>query len=227
MCDETSYLILTDSISSLLALRSFNSCDPIVQDVLTRLTSLDRAGKSIQFLWIPSHVGIVGNEKADAAARRAASAPSTRHLPLPARDFNPVVSTFVCSEWQREWDAQRRNKLRELKPALKPWSSSLRTNRQEEVVLCRLRIGHTYATHSYLLRGEEKPMCPRCLVPLTVCHILLACPNFSSNRARHLGRIAPHVTIRHLLGDDSAWVQTGALFSYILDIKFPVIYSSR
>ena len=72
---------------------------------------------------------------------------------------------------------------------------------------------------------REKPMCPRCLVPLTVCHILLACPNFSSNRARHLGRIAPHVTIRHLLGDDSAWVQTGALFSYILDIKFPVLLS--
>ena len=178
-------------------------------------------------LWQESHnllrIPIVGNN----LARGNWTGMKNRKLPLPARDFNPVVSTYVCSEWQREWDAQRRNKLRELKPALKPWSSSLRTNRQEEVVLCRLRIGHTYATHSYLLRGEEKPMCPRCLVPLTVCHILLACPNFSSNRARHLGRIAPHATLRHLLGEDSAWVQTGALFSYILDIKFPVIYSSR
>ena len=70
-------------------------------------------------------------------------------------------------------------------------------------------------------------MCPRYQVPLTVCHILLACPNLSSYRARHLGRIAPHVTLRHPIGDDLPWVQTGALFYYVLDIKFPVIYFSR
>ena len=45
--DEDLHLILTDSLSSLLALRSFNPTDPLVQDILTRLTSLDRAGKSV------------------------------------------------------------------------------------------------------------------------------------------------------------------------------------
>ena len=95
VCDEALHLILTDSMSSLLALRSFNPSDSLVQDILTRLTSLDRAGKSILFCWIPSHVGITGNELADAAARRAASAPCTRRLPLPARDFCPAVNQFV------------------------------------------------------------------------------------------------------------------------------------
>ena len=222
--DEALHLILTDSMSSLLALRSFNPSDSLVRDIIARLTSLDWEGKSIQLCWIPSHVGITGNELADAAARRAASAPCTHRLPLPARDFSPAVSLFVHSQWQQEWDSQQNNKLRELKPTLQPWRSSSRRNRQEEVILCRLRIGHTYATHSYHLRGEEKPLCPLCLVPLTVAHMLLSCPRLGGSRTRYLGRIVSNVTLRHILGDESDWVSTGRLFSFVRAIKFPVIY---
>ena len=226
VCDDASYVILTDSLSSLLALRSFNPTDPLLQDILTRLTSLDVAGKSIQFCWIPSHVGVSGNELADAAARRAACAPCTRRLPLPARDFCPAVNGFMLSQWQHEWEA-RPSKLRELKPTLKVWQSSSRRNRQEEVILCRLRIGHTYATHGHILRGEEKPLCPRCYVPLTVAHVLLSCPRVRGSRAQHLGRIGPDITLRHILGDESAWVSSGSLFSFIRAIQFPVIYHPR
>ena len=89
------HLILTDSLSSLLALRSFSPRHPFVHDILSRLTSLDQAGKSVQFCWVPSHVGIAGNERADVAARRAASAPHTRRLPL----SGPWLFTLqlVCS----------------------------------------------------------------------------------------------------------------------------------
>ena len=223
--DEALHLILTDSLSSLLALRSFNPSDPLVQDILSRLTSLDRAGKSVQFCWIPSHVGITGNELADAAARRAASAHCTRRMSLPARDFYPAVRASVYSLWQQTWDAQRSNKLREIKPTLRLWRSSLRSSRWEEVVLCRLRIGHSYATHGYHFRGEDKPTCPRCRAPLTVAHVLLSCPRLRSFRALHLGRIPLSTTLRELLGDESDWVLTGSLFSFIRAIQFPVIYS--
>ena len=54
------YVIFTDSLSSLLALSDFNTSHPLIQDILVLLTSLDRAGKSVVFCWIPSHVGIVG-----------------------------------------------------------------------------------------------------------------------------------------------------------------------
>ena len=156
-----------------------------------------------------------------------ASAPCTRRFPLPARDFYPAVKSFALSRWQRMWDTQRNNKLREIKPTLKSWPSSLRRNRLDEVALCRLRIGHVYATHRYLLCGEARPECPLCHVPVTVAHVLLSCPRHRSSRRRHLGGITSGVTLRHLLGDDSICIQTGSLFSYIRDIKFAVIYSSR
>ena len=227
VCDEESHLILSDSLSSLLAIREFYPDNPLIQDILKCLTALELSGKSIKFCWIPSHVGIPGNEMADAAARRAASAPCTRRFPLPARDFYPAVRSFALSRWQRMWDTQCSNKLRDIKPTLKLWPSSFRRNRLDEVALCRLRIGHVYATHKYLLCGEARPECPLCHVPVTVAHVLLRCPRHRSSRRRHLGYITPGVTLRHLLGDDSVWIQTGSLFSYIQAIKLAVIYSSR
>ena len=89
---EACHLILTYSLSSLLALRTFCPNYPFVQDTLTRLTSLEQSRKSIQFRWIPCHVGVAGNELAEAAARHGTSVPCTRRLPLLARDFYPAVN---------------------------------------------------------------------------------------------------------------------------------------
>ena len=54
--------------------------------------------------------------------------------------------------------------------------------RKEEVVLARLRLGHTRVTHSYLLQGEEQPRCVGCDAPFTVRHILLECGDFAQVR---------------------------------------------
>ena len=72
---------------------------------------------------------------------------------------------------------------------------------------------------------DDRPECLLCRAPLTVEHVLLWCPRHNDARKRHLGYIAPDITLRHILADDSVWVQTGSLFAYILDIRFPVIYS--
>ena len=54
--------------------------------------------------------------------------------------------------------------------------------RREEVVLARLRLGHTRFTHSYLLQGEELPQCVGCDTPFTVRHFLLECGDFAQVR---------------------------------------------
>ena len=51
-----------------------------------------------------------------------------------------------------------------------PW-----TNRKEETVMARLHIGHSFITHSFLLKGEEPPMCIGFDKYLTIEHILLTC----------------------------------------------------
>ena len=56
------------------------------------------------------------------------------------------------------------------------------TLEEKEVVLARLRLGHTRVTHSYLLLGEEHPQCVGCDAPFTVRHFLLECGDFAQVR---------------------------------------------
>ena len=50
--------------------------------------------------------------------------------------------------------------------------------------MARLRISHTYLTHSYLLKGGEAPQCVSCNAPLTVEHILTDCTDLEPSRQR-------------------------------------------
>ena len=58
-------------------------------------------------------------------------------------------------------------------------------SRRDEVVLTRLRIGHTSLTHKYLLQGEEKPFCVGCDTDFTIRHILTECQDFGEIRRKY------------------------------------------
>jgi len=59
------------------------------------------------------------------------------------------------------------------------------TNRKEETVMARLHIGHSFITHSFLVKGEEPPMCIGCDKRLTIEHIILTCSDFIEIRESH------------------------------------------
>ncbi|GFS74795.1 pggt1b [Trichonephila clavipes] len=72
------YCIYTDSMSVLEALENYHDrCHPVVCTILDITSRLYSKGFDIVFCWLPSHVGIIGNEQADSAAKSA-----TTHLPL-------------------------------------------------------------------------------------------------------------------------------------------------
>jgi len=60
---------------------------------------LTNSGKTIILCWIPSHVNIVGNDRAHTAAISALSLPIT-NMKLPAAELFPRVSKFCLNEWQ-------------------------------------------------------------------------------------------------------------------------------
>ena len=71
------------------AVNGFNLDSDLVKKFLKDYTVLAKNGKNIGLCWIPSHVGILGNEKADAAAKLALSLSVTR-MKLPATDNRHV-----------------------------------------------------------------------------------------------------------------------------------------
>ena len=141
---------------------------------------------SISFVWIPAHVGIQGNEKVDELAKTALSrAEDSNHL-IPWSDLKQEVDNYLNVQWQREWDDEVANKLHEVLPNLKERLSSGadRSNRKQETVLSRLRIGHTWLTNGYLLKKEDQPWCVACDSPYTVRHILVECSDFQDTRKK-------------------------------------------
>ena len=58
-------------------------------------------------------------------------------------------------------------------------------SRKDEVVLHRLRIGHTHLTHAYLLKEEDAPFCYPCDCPFTIKHLLVECVDFQHIRHKY------------------------------------------
>ncbi|GFT76744.1 probable RNA-directed DNA polymerase from transposon X-element, partial [Trichonephila clavipes] len=162
------YCIYTDSMSVLEALENYHDrCHPVVCTILDLTSRLYSKGFDIVFCWLPSHVGIIGNEQADSAAKSA-----TTHLPLavPLSDMKRVIMHHIFKIWQESWSQQLDNKLHSVKPVIGAWP--VMPMRRTDVKLTRLRIGHTRFTHRHLLFGERAPECPSCNVSYTVRHIL-------------------------------------------------------
>ena len=137
-------------------------------------------------MWVPSHVGIRGNTAADAAAKTALNDKVGRGVgEIPYSDLKSVINSYTVSEWQNSWNFQTNNKLHEAVPNVGRSNISMGLSRRDEVVLHRLKIGHTHLTHCHLLKGDDAPRCITCDCPLTVKHILLQCVDFEHIRRKY------------------------------------------
>jgi ribonuclease HI len=55
-------------------------------------------------MWLPAHVEIAGNEKADFEARQATLGNMVYNAQLVARDSLPVAKQRMLEEWQKSWE---------------------------------------------------------------------------------------------------------------------------
>ena len=163
--------------------------------------------KEILICWLPSHVDITGNEAADRKAKESLKL-NMSTFEVPFNNFKPLINTYILSEWQKSWDTATFNKLHAIKPVIRNNSSAIRNIRRDDVVITRLRIGHTRFTHSYLLNREEQPFCIVCNQNITVNHILT---DFSEDRNRYF-----QVTDLKQLFQD---VYVDSILSFLKDIN--------
>ena len=215
--DFNTFTIFTDSLSSQQALSDFNNNHPIVQDIFEWLVLLGHRGRRITFCWVPAHVGIPGNERADADTKVAASRGLAAACRLPYRDFLPCIKAATYTKWQERWQALDRNKMRQIALKVCPWQYSPMPRRWETAVV-RLRTGHTRLTHGYLMSGAPLPYCLDCIVPLTVEHLLTECPSLRDFRDRHLAACREpdgSYSLSKILGQDSC-SYGGCTYNFVL-----------
>ncbi|GBN15389.1 hypothetical protein AVEN_233919-1 [Araneus ventricosus] len=174
-------VIYTDSRSGINALRRAKHTNhPLVMQCLHLHHTLKKT--KIKYCWIPGHVGIPGNERADKAAK---STNASRETFVPLADALQAVKLSQHRIWQRIWDGQSNNKLYKIQPSIKGFGNL--TIRKLDVILTRLKVGHTFLTHRHLLYSDPAPICNGCNCILSVEHILCQCKDFYSQRQAHFG----------------------------------------
>ena len=183
------------SLSVLKSLDHTSSKNPQIQKLLEKHHELSELNEKV-YCWIPSHIGIAGNKSVDQKAKDSLNLHPT-NFSIPYANFKSFINRYILNKWQILWNNSVGNKLFEIKPVIGQSQPVVRNVRQEEVVLARLRIGHTRITHSYLLKREEPPYCFGCDTLFTVRHFLLECGDFSHIRNKYI-----HVdTIKQLFND--------------------------
>ena len=161
---DDEFMVITDSLSSLQALKSQKLNNPIISNILHMCHYLS-GQKDIVFCWVPSHIGIQGNERANVLAK-AALDKTKQFYYIPYIDFK--YSVYLDDILQGEWNINVTSKLFGVQPIIKRSFTPMEC-RRDDVVLCRARIGHAYFTNGYLLGAELRPMC--CNRPSQLCEI--------------------------------------------------------
>ena len=98
-------------------------------------------------------MGIAGNERVYYAAF-AALWKDVYDCLISYSDAYQYISQYVGDLWQHEWDMAVNNKLHSTKPLIRKQSYTYRFIHRDEVVLFRLKLGHTSTTptlHNTLL----------------------------------------------------------------------------
>ena len=106
---------------------------------------------------------------------------------------DPKLLFLFYNKWQREWDAQTENKLKEIKPYITTWSTF--NPRKIDVILTRLRIGYTILTHRHLLLAKDEPTYPHCHSSvLTIRHLLIDCVGLRHMYRHYFHSSSPSLT---------------------------------
>lgn len=217
---NTNFTIFSDSLSSLMKIGHFKTKHPTVSFINHKIDEMMRSGKNINLCWIPGHVGIKGNEIADTNAKRAGTR-GVEAISIHYKDMFPVIAEKIKVKWNLVWQNSR-NKLLSIKREAGEWNKErMRMNRKEEVILNRIRLGHTYLTHSYLMEGGVATMAPVCNFCgnsiLTIEHIFQSCPRLEQERRIFITacRINPEPNLESLLGERSKYKEIFNFLRYI------------
>ena len=198
-------VVYSDSLSSLVSLSSCRRGDTLVDEVLKTLNSIKN--RRLTLVWIPSHVGLAGNEAADRLAKVGLeSANVDVKVKVSAQDKQGKISEYITAMWQDRWSCSVTGQhYRQIMPRVSNDVRYVNTNRSIEVKVGRLRFGKC-RLNEYLHRigCHADGLCTRCSVPETIEHLIMECAMSRSRLAEICRTCKIGIELGQILQSDRA-----------------------
>ncbi len=154
-------------------------------------------------------MGVDGNEEVDLLAKKALHHTQIEiKLALSKAEFKRVISVEVNKKWQKLWNSVSKGRpLFQIQEYVGN-ERKIYGNRKKDVIISRLRIGHTALNHSlYKIGKHESGKCDKCGLLETVMHIIFECCAYERERVQlmqELGRLGvDDISLKVLLGNGS------------------------
>ena len=181
-----SVVIYCDSLSALQSLErgESRSRPNLLREIINLNHSINAAGTITRFHWIPSHVGLNGNERADKLAKDALDHPVVEiKVTKESLEIHKQIDDISKARWQQHWDDGfvGRHFYAIQREVGKETRYLMRMNRKDETVITRLRLGRCTLNHYlHAMKCHPDGTCDTCGTPETIRHLLMECQSHST-----------------------------------------------
>ena len=160
----------------------------LLTTILAKAQSILSQGRRVIINWVPSHIGIKGNEAADRLAESGRLKPQ---IDLPLKKSKSMIKKAICqaglatNKQRHMWAAQRSPSARWYRDATgyKALISPFKLSRRAEVILHRMRLG--YHCRWEIIEADDAHHCNLCGSPYgNLIHYLRECTHTAFLRVR-------------------------------------------
>jgi hypothetical protein len=161
----------------------------------------------VTLVWVPSHIGIPGNEKADVQAGKGVNDNGIRFpIGMELADAYALVNSYICQQWQSEWtNATTGRFYHQIEPNVKVASRLKFANRSMETMAHRLRFGKCCLNLIlHKISCHDNGLCDDCRVPESIQHHVLECSGAVASAVREVcGTLGIPPNVAQVLGNVS------------------------
>ena len=138
---------------------------------------IHQTNQDVTLVWIPSHIGIPGNEMADRLANEGVTKPYTEiEINLEITEIYNVIDEFCKDRWQNAWSKHAHEQFLMIERNVKSVTQHRYANRRMAVTVNRLRFGQC-GLNIYLhkMNIHATGLSDICKKPETVTHYITEC----------------------------------------------------